>query len=285
MVESAYSEELKKEIEAKEANKLSKNGTLNSEYKFHCLDPNCAIPLTCTNWKKTGKRYYFKPSSNSELHIDGCNQISSTELNYQNKKDFKESKSTVIKGGMIIVDRYPSKAKSQNLVNGKKSLNQSKRTTKSNNIGKSTQGSKTQNSHRSALYSLIELWKDEDIPNDRAFLKIDGNLMKLNELFVKVADLDTIPINVNLNLPHIFYGNARVTHSDNGPICFNFFDFSQSTLYANYNQLKKRAVTKDIDNYINTGNIPCVYFRGYYDNDKRKFKPFNNKFYQDIYLE
>lgn len=285
MVELAYSEELNREIEAKEANELSKKGKLSSDRKFHCLDPQCAIPLTCTNWKKTGTRYYFKPSSNSELHIDGCDQISVSELKYQKRKDFKKSKSVVVNGGMIIVDRYPSKAKTQNSANGKTSLNQSQRTTKLHNIGKSTQGSKIQNSHRSSLYSLIELWKDKNIPNNKAFLKVNGNYMTLNNLFVDVDELNTMPINLNLNLPHIFYGGARVTHSAKKPTCFNFSDFSQTTLYANYDQLKKRAVTKDIDNYINKGNITCVYFRGYYDNGKNEFKPFNDKFYQDIYLE
>ncbi|GAA2863904.1 hypothetical protein [Lactobacillus intestinalis] len=279
MVEIAFSEELNKEIEAKEANKLSRKGSLKSKYTFHCLDPDCAIPLTCTNWGKVGKRYYFAPSSNSVLHIDGCNQISSTELKSQNKNDFTTSKNIVNNGGLIIIDRYSNRPKTQVATN--RQPVKSKNNTNHQNNGNNTKGTKTQNSHRSSMYSLIQLWRDNAIPNNVGFLRIDGQRITLNDLFVNVGNLNQIAD----QLPHIFYGEATVSYSRKKPVGFYFPAFTDAKLYSNYDQLIKRAATSRIKEYINSGNMTTVFFRGYYDQNLKKFKSFNDKFYQDIYIE
>ena len=52
MVERAYSLELRETINALIAQKYSLEGRLNSEKNFRCIDKDCQIPLTCTNWKK-----------------------------------------------------------------------------------------------------------------------------------------------------------------------------------------------------------------------------------------
>ena len=71
MVEQAYSIEFKDNISAIRAHRLSLEGRLNSKNNFRCIDEECLIPLTCTNWKKSdGKRFYFKPSHNNELHVE-----------------------------------------------------------------------------------------------------------------------------------------------------------------------------------------------------------------------
>lgn len=86
MSERAYSLECNEPITAKKANALSRKRILLDSQMFRCNDPNCAIDLTCTNWNRNGKKYYFTPSSKDELHIVGCTEISVGEAREQSKE-------------------------------------------------------------------------------------------------------------------------------------------------------------------------------------------------------
>ncbi len=285
MVEIAYSNELKQKIEAKRANKLSREGKLKSNKAFHCLDPICNIPLTCTNWGKSGKRYYFKPSDNSCLHIEGCSIITSNEFKLQNEKNTGEVRNTVVNGGYIIIDKYPSRAKTQGIVsnqdnassNNKQSSKLRKNDTKNGKV-------KRQNSHRSTMYSLIQLWKDNNVPHDKQFLILNGQRKSLNEIFVSLSNFNQL---TDIDAMHMFYGEARIFHSNEGPACFEFDDFHGAILYANYEHLRKRPATAKINKYILSKNPVTVYFRGSLEevDGRLKFWPFNTFLYQDIYID
>lgn len=283
MVEVAFSEELNHKISAIEANRLSKNGLLKSKKAFHCLDPICNVQLTCTNWCKDGKRYYFKPSSNSKPHVDGCSMITSEELKAQNEKDVNESKSTIKNGGYIIIDKYPGRSKTQSTAAPKANTSfQNQKNTKLRKKGTNIAGIKKQNSHRSSMYSLIQLWKDKDISHDRGFLVLNGKNISLNELFVSLSNCTQ-----KVTGMHIFYGKAIITHKNDGPACFKFCGFDRAILYGNYKHLKKRPATMTIDKHILSGKPVDVYFRGYLQkiDNKLKFLPFNEFLYQDIYID
>ncbi|MCC4373112.1 hypothetical protein [Limosilactobacillus reuteri] len=283
MVELAFSEELKRKVSALEANKLSKSGQLQSKYSFHCLDQVCQIPLTCTNWCREGKRYYFKPSSNSKSHVDGCSMITSEEFKAQNEKDVNESKNTIKNGGYIIIDKYPGRSKTQSTAVPKaNTLFQNQKNIKLRKKGINIAGVKKQNSHRSSMYSLIQLWKDKNILHNQNFLVLNGKNMSLNELFINLPNCAR-----QVNGMHIFYGKAIITHKNDWPTCFKFCNFNRAILYGNYDYLKKRPATMTIDNYISSGKSVDVYFRGYLqeEGNKLKFLPFNEFLYQDIYID
>lgn len=286
MVEVAFSEELNKKLSAVEANRLSKSGVLKSKKAFYCLDHKCNIQLTCTNWQKDGKRYYFKPSSNSKPHVDGCSMITSEEFKAQNEKDVKdvnESKNTIKNGGYIIIDKYPSRSKTQSTEASKANTSvQNQKNAKLRKKGTNITGTQNQNSHRSSMYSLIQLWKDKNISHDQGFLILNGKNMSLNELFVNLPNYAQ-----QVNGMHILYGKAVITHKNGGPTCFKFCGFNRAILYGNYQHLKKRPATMTIDKHILSGKPVDVYFRGYLQevDNKLKFLPFNEFLYQDIYID
>ena len=110
MSERAYSFELCKNISAKEAVELSEKESLSNERAFCCCDKKCGILLTCTNWKNTsGKRFYFVPSHNDELHVIGCDEVGKKEERQQIEKEIKEISEEVKNNGIITMMVSPDK--------------------------------------------------------------------------------------------------------------------------------------------------------------------------------
>ena len=104
MSERAYSLELNKNISAKEAVELSKSNKLNDVRAFRCCNTKCKISLTCTNWKNPeGKRIYFVPSHNDELHVIGCDEVGKKEERQQIEKEKKEIIKEVKNNGIITM--------------------------------------------------------------------------------------------------------------------------------------------------------------------------------------
>lgn len=110
MSERAYSFELCKNILAKEAVELSERESLSNERAFCCCDKKCGILLTCTNWKNTsGKRFYFVPSHNDELHVIGCDEVEKKEERQQIEKEIKDIIEEVKNNGFITMMVSPDK--------------------------------------------------------------------------------------------------------------------------------------------------------------------------------
>ena len=110
MSERAYSFELCKNISAKEAVELSEKECLSNERAFCCSDKRCGILLTCTSWKNTsGKRFYFVPSHNDELHVIGCDEVGKKEERQQIEKEIKEISEEVKNNGIVTMMVSPDK--------------------------------------------------------------------------------------------------------------------------------------------------------------------------------
>jgi len=276
MVERAYSLELRETINALIAQKYSLEGRLNSEKNFRCIDQDCQIPLTCTNWKKKdGKRFYFKPSHNDELHVEGCTCISPQEVKEQVNKEVFAAKGIISDSGIISVKKSLSKAK----INGGKSV-------ASLDTAKHSTTSSRTNIHRkqvhdrqlSAVATFVELYEDPQIDNNVRNIRVEGELISLNEYFVKTTG------QIVEDKQRIFYGLARVSIADFNPdmLQIEFVGSDYPKVYSSVESIKEHSNTKNIADLIGE-NPENIYFRGKLDSQNNKFKSFNDKFYKDLY--
>ena len=276
MVERAYSLEVKKTISAFEAQKYSLEGRLNSEKNFRCIDQDCQIPLTCTNWKKKdGKRFYFKPSHNDELHVEGCTCISPQEVKEQVNKEVFVAKGIISDSGIISVKKSLSKAK----VNGGKSvasLDTAEHSTTSS--GTNIHRNQVQDRQLSAVATFVELYKDPQIDNNVRNIRIEGELLSLNEYFVDTTG------QIVEDKQRIFYGQALVSIADfnSDMLQIEFIGSDYPKVYSSVERIKERSNTKNIADLIGE-NPEYIYFRGKLDSQNNKFKSFNDKFYKDLY--
>ena len=276
MVERAYSLELSETISALEAQKYSLEGRLNSEKQFRCIDNNCEIPLTCTNWKRrSGKRFYFKPSHNDELHVEGCTCISPQEVKEQVNKEVFVAKGIISDSGIISVKKSLSKAK----VNGGKSvasLDTAEHSTTSS--GTNILRNQVQDRQLSAVATFVELYKDPQIDNNVRNIRIEGELLSLNEYFVDTTG------QIVEDKQRIFYGQALVSIADfnSDMLQIEFIGSDYPKVYSSVERIKERSNTKNIADLIGE-NPEYIYFRGKLDSQNNKFKSFNDKFYKDLY--
>lgn len=276
MVERAYSLELSETISALEAQKYSLEGRLNSEKQFRCIDNNCEIPLTCTNWKRRGgKRFYFKPSHNDELHVEGCTCISPQEVKEQVNKEVFAAKGIISDSGIISVKKSLSKAK----VNGGKSI-------ASLDTAEHLTTSSRTNIHRkqvrdrqlSAVATFVELYKDPQIDNSFKNIRIENELLSLDEYFVDIKN----PLVKDKQ--KIFYGLAQVSiASFNKKILqIQFIESNYPNIYSSLEKIQKRSNTRNIADLIDK-EPEYIYFRGKLNSKTKKFESFNDKFYKDLY--
>jgi len=276
VVERAYSLELSETISALEAQKYSLEGRLNSEKQFRCIDNNCEIPLTCTSWKRRGgKRFYFKPSHNDELHVEGCTCISPQEVKEQVNKEVFAAKGIISDSGIISVKKSLSKAK----VNGGKSV-------ASLDIAEHSITSSGTNIHRkqvhdrqfSAVATFVELYKDPQIDNSLKNIRIENELLSLDEYFVDIKN----PLVKDKQ--KIFYGLAQVSiASFNKKILqIQFIESDYPNIYSSLEKIQKRSNTRNIADLIDK-EPECIYFRGKLNSKTKKFESFNDKFYKDLY--
>ena len=87
MSERAYSLELKKDISAKQASDFSIKGRLHDRQNFQCIDPDCRINMTCTNWnKKGGVTFLHHHLKTNLMSLDVINCL---KMKLKNKKSAK----------------------------------------------------------------------------------------------------------------------------------------------------------------------------------------------------
>ena len=275
MVEQAYSIELKDNISAIRAHRLSLEGRLNSKNNFRCIDEECLIPLTCTNWKKSdGKRFYFKPSHNDELHVEGCTCISAQENKEQVNKEVHKAKETISDSGIISVKKSLSKARVKggsvaSLDTAEHSISSSQANIHRNQV---------QDRQLSAVATFVELYEDPQINNSFKNIRIEDELISLDEYFVDIKK----PLVKDKQ--RIFYGLAQVSiASFNKKILqIQFIDSDYPNIYSSLEQIQKRSNTRNIADLIDK-KPEYIYFRGKLDSQDNKFKSFNDTFYKDLY--
>lgn len=284
MSERAYSLEMNKEITAKKASELSRIGILSDSKRFRCNDPKCAIDLTCTNWNRSGKKYYFTPSSKDDLHIVGCTQISASEAKEQSKREVTGAKETISKNGVIKMTKSINKARTNIRATNVEPSPTDGSSSCSSNLGRK---SKEEYRHMYSIASFVDLFNDNDVDNDKQFISIENNKVSLNTLFVTSSSTY-----VSWEVIKIFFGKGKLksitfekdtSDSDvNEVVEIEFVNSKFPKIYSNIAMLSKRATTSNIIEYLDTDKCTTVYFRGKLLNGGNKFKPFNDKVYKDL---
>jgi len=276
MSERAYSIECNKEISAKEASELSRRGDLSDSKGFHCSDPDCAIDLTCTNWNKRGKKYYFTPSSKDELHIVGCSQISVSEAREQSHREAQGAKKTIKKNGVIKMTKSNNRARTN--IGATSVPTTSGSGNSSSGLNASTK-TKKEYRHMYSIASFVDLFSDNDVDNNSQFVSIDGNTLSLNTLFVP-----TTSKSFTWGVNRIFYGEALLKSSlkNNGMLEIEFRDCIFPKVYSNISMLSKRSVTSNILNFLDKNVYATVYVRGKLIDSGKTLKSFNDKVYKDL---
>lgn len=284
MSERAYSIEINKEITAKKASELSRKGILLDSKKFCCNDPNCAIDLTCTNWNRNGKKYYFTPSSKDDLHIVGCTQISASEAREQSKREATGAKETISKNGVIKMTKSINKALTTIKATNTEPSSNTGSSSSSSNSGRKA---KEEYRHMYSIASFVDLFNDTDVDNDNQFVSIENRKISLNTLFVHSSSTY-----IDWNVTRIFYGKAKLksisfdkekSDSDEKEVVeIEFINSKFPKIYSNIAMLSKRATTSNILEYLDMNKYPTVFFRGKLLTGGNKFTPFNDKVYKDL---
>lgn len=284
MAERAYSIEIDKALTAKNASELSRTGHLSDPKSFRCIDPCCAIDLTCTNWNRQGKKYYFTPSSKDELHIVGCTEISASEARDQSKREALGAKETISKNGVIKMTKSVNKARTNiKPINTETSSGRNVLPSAIDN-GRKT---KTEFRHMYSIASFVDLFKDSDVDNEKQFVSTEQNTISLNTLFVQ-SDVTFVP----WNTLRIFYGKARLKSTSfsseksgttkKDVLEIEFIDGKLPKIYSNIAMLSKRAATSNVLDYLDSKKCPTVYFRAKLLPGGKKFEAFNDKVYKDL---
>lgn len=243
MSERAYSEELNEEMSAFKAHKYSLEGKLKSAKAFHCHDPYCGIKLTCSNWAvKDAKRIYFTPSNRDDLHSVACSTVLGDEENRQVEVETEQGKRTIRKNGIIAMRKATNKSKTNhsnehgvedvNVVTGERR----------NNVTKDKKGTESRNV--SSIKTYINFYYDDDVDNNVCNIRVDGELISLNTLFV---------------------------------------DADKPIVYTNKEMLLTRINSKVLNQYLDKGVECQFFFRGSIGQDG-KFVSFNGKNYCDLYI-
>ncbi|MBM7635726.1 hypothetical protein [Streptococcus saliviloxodontae] len=278
MTERAYSYELSRELSAVEAHHFSMTGKLQKKDAFECND--CRIPLSCTKWGEDGQRYYFYPSTKVEHHMEGCTYASDRDITDKIKKEIEEAITIITQTGIIVVAKSKKYAKT-NKENSEESESKEKRTYQTSNSGFKNQA---QNKKLTALATFVELYNNQEINNEKKNIKVEGETISLDDYFVDVTDGHLIE-----NQNRIFFGEAELSAfmSQKGKseiLAINFVDSDYPPIYSNLEQVKKRSNTRNIAHLIGKESV-LIYFRGSLveKDGKKKFEPFNDAFYKDLY--
>jgi hypothetical protein len=279
MSERAFSIEKKIRMTAKKASILANKKELNDKRAFICCDENCNIALTCSNWGVlNGIKYYFRPSSNDELHIVGCTEISSEEEKRQVEKEKSRAKTTINKSGMIKMTKSINKARTDIGVH-QEDENSSVKNSHKRADGKSA-GTRSESSNLYSLASFVDLYNDEEINHNNKIIVMDNELLSLNELFV---DLQS---EIEFDITRIFYGKAKVsTGFKEGMLQIDFVNREKLHVYSNIEAVTKRNNRKIVKKYLDKNQEIYVYIRGKIIPDmlKEKFIPYNDSVYKDLY--
>lgn len=281
MTERAWSIERNKPFSAKKASELSRKKQLKDSKAFRCIDKNCGIPLTCTNWKQAGKRYYFTPSSKNDLHIVDCTEISESESAKQAEKEAQGAKNTIQKNGLIKMTKSLNKAVTniEAANDSTDTSNPNKTPSRANTSGKT--GCESRNIY--SVASFVDLFKDNNLDNDAQTVSIkykNGNEeLSLNELFVPATNK-----RFDWGKIRIFYGEAFLSTSTGGKdmVEIRFYNSILPKINSNIRELKKRAATSNITEFLDKNVKATVYFRGKLIDSGKKLYSYNDTYYKDL---
>jgi hypothetical protein len=279
MSERAHSLEEKDRMTAKKASSLAYKKELNDKRAFICCDENCQIGLTCSNWGiLNGKKYYFRPSSNDELHIVGCTEISSDEEKTQIEQEKSRAKTTINKNGLIKMTKSINKARTDI------GVHQDGEDAPVNSLHKRAAGKsagiRRESRNLYSVASFVDLYSDAEINHTDKIIMVDNELLSLNELFVDLQS--TVEFDKN----RIFYGKAIVsTGFKEGMLQIDFVKRGNLRVYSNIDAAIKRSTGKIVKKYIDKNKDVYVYLRGKIisDGSKEKFVPYNDLVYKDLY--
>lgn len=282
MSERAYSFELKNIISAKKAVELSKSNQLEDARAFCCCDDKCRIKLTCSNWKNTsGKRFYFVPTHNDELHVIGCDEIGKKEERQQIGKEIKDTIEKVMSNGIITMMVSPDKnTKVVGDVQNTESMSQKEKgyLYKKENEYK---GIRREGKRAARIETYIELFNTETINKDNRVICVKGEMYSLNELFISSENMP------DEDVFGIFYGKAVINTYvfKQNMIEITYLNSSLPKIYTNVNCMRKISNGNEVKKYIDTNKSVITYFRGIYKQGENKFEPFNDKYYKDLSFE
>lgn len=279
MVEQAESLELRKSISARDANKYSLNGKLKDKRAFRCKCDICQIPLTCSNWQKeNGKRYFFRPTNNNQLHVPECTEITSRDEERIDNKDKDRLVKTIKNNKIIKMEQSQPPSKTSK---GNKQIKSSK----GNGKGKSQRAQQSVSlrkeiRHSYSLPAIIDCAENPD--NNNIQVEIEGRIIPLGEL---LKSKYTLAITGET---FIYYGIATLGKLNKDGVKINFDEKSFPELHSNRKQLEKRLGKRVIKSYIRNSKKVEAFFRGKIIYSKKEgkniFIPFNEYFYQDIYV-
>ncbi|MCY6356006.1 hypothetical protein [Clostridium sp. ZS2-4] len=279
MSERAYSLEKKDRMTAKKASSLAYRKELNDKRAFICCDENCQIGLTCSNWGiLNGKKYYFRPSSNDELHIIGCTEISSDEEKTQIEQEKNCAKTTINKNGLIKMTKSVNKARTDI------GVHQGNEDAPMNSVHKRADGkpagTKQESRNLYSVASFVDLYSDAEINHTDKNIMVDNELLSLNELFV---DLQST---VEFDKFRIFYGKAIISKGfKEGMLQIDFVQHENLRVYSNIDAVIKRSNGKIVKKYLDKNKDVYVYLRGKITSDglKERFVPYNDSVYKDLF--
>ncbi|MBD8006838.1 hypothetical protein [Bacillus norwichensis] len=277
MSERAYSLELDRNISAKQASDFSIKGRLHDRRAFQCSNPNCRINMTCTNWNKKGIRYFFTPSSQDELHVIGCSELSEKEVKEQEKLESDLAKESIQKNGLIKMTKSVGKAKSNDKTNLTTEFpsGQTNRTTNSNSKMKS------ESRHVYPIASFVNLFEDPELDKDSQIIAIENEKISLNELFLESKN-NFVPYNCT----RIIYGEAVIRTAEIGDnmLEIEFINSKLPKIYSNIKSVSENKSTSELKKFLNTNQKVVVYYRGKLIKNGTKFESFNDSVFKDIYF-
>lgn len=277
MSERAYSLELEKNISAKQASEYSIKGLLHDRQAFQCSNPNCRINMTCTNWNRNGIRYFFTPSSQDELHVIGCSELSEKEIKEQDKLESNLAKKSIRKNKLIKMTKSVGRAKG----NDKSNLITESLGEKTNKKNKTNNKVKSEVRHVYPIASFIDLFEDPELDKNSQIITIGYEKLSLNELFVSSRN-NFVPYNCT----RIIYGEALIRTAKFGDdmLEIEFINSKLPKIFSNISTMSKNKSTSDLKKYLDTNKKVVVYYLGKLTKNGKKFESFNDYVFKDIYF-
>ena len=129
-----------------------------------------------------------------------------------------------------------------------------------------------------SVATFVELYENPQIDNNVRNIRIEGELISLNEYFVDTTG------HIVEDRQRIFYGLAWVSIADFNPdmLQIEFIGSDYPKVFSNIERIKERSNTKNIADLIDK-EPEYIYFRGKLNSKTKKFESFNDKFYKDLY--
>lgn len=227
--------------------------------------------------KKDAKRIYFTPSNREDLHSIACSTVSSDEEKHQVEIETEEGKKTISKNGIIAMKKANDSSKSSHNRDDNTLDLETEKKERRNGVSKDKKG--IENRNVSSIKTYVNFYYDTEIDNNVRNIRVDGELVSLEMLFVDAKE--EIPTGIN----RIFFGDAIVSTPifNDELVAFEFVDADKEIIYANKKMLLTRISSRILNKYLDK-KVECkFFFRGCIGNNG-KFESFNGKNYCDIYI-